>query len=303
MKVFLWVLCLIVVSLGASSETALSTRVLSLDPVGEHSCVAAPIQLDSGQALIGLEWFNNDSTVPFPRLLLMEGVPGLPPDLSQTGYILYDVDGAELAATELEFPVALTSSTGFIWAVWVLPEESATSGLGDGEGPGLGLEDASDPMPFYVSGDGVSWMRWAGNQRLMVESRTTGGAARTTFQVATLADLAESVQYGAPEPDPDVTSPTQAPAVFRFEGASPNPFNPLTTISFELAAGASVTLSVYNVRGQLVRELLDESLPAGPHAVQWNGVDHRGRQLASGVYYARILAGGLEATRRLTLVR
>ncbi len=86
-------------------------------------------------------------------------------------------------------------------------------------------------------------------------------------------------------------------------GAAPNPFNPRTVVSFELGQPARAALAIYDIRGMLVRRLLDEDLPAGRHEAVWDGRDHSGRGAASGVYLARLEADGLLRERKLTLVR
>lgn len=89
----------------------------------------------------------------------------------------------------------------------------------------------------------------------------------------------------------------------RIVGSTPNPFNPTTRIDFELSAAGRTRLSIHDVRGMLVRELLDRDLPAGPHDVLWNGRDGAGRELASGIYLLRLRSGDLGDERKLTLVR
>lgn len=83
----------------------------------------------------------------------------------------------------------------------------------------------------------------------------------------------------------------------------PNPFNPAATISFSLAADGPVELSIYDVNGRLVRALLRGPLPAGEHDVRWNGEDEHGSEVASGIYLLRLLSGGEERHRRMTLLR
>lgn len=287
----------------AIANTAGATSVLSMNPVGEHSCIAAPISLQSGQALTGISWLNNDSTVPFPSLLLLEGVPGLPPDLNDVGLVLYEVSGAELASSEVDFPMALTSTTGFVWAVWVLPAASETTGLGDGEGPGIGLEEGASDPPFYVSGDGLTWMRWAGDQRLSVLPDILQSAARTSLARASLAEMAGTTRYLVPEavahePEDAIVEPAM-----RLHAPSPNPFNPSTVLAYEIDQAGPVKISVYNVRGRLVRTLVNETMPGGPHEVVWTGLDNSGKRVTSGVYYVRLEANGREMSRRMTLVR
>lgn len=85
--------------------------------------------------------------------------------------------------------------------------------------------------------------------------------------------------------------------------AYPNPFNPQVSIAFTLARAEQVAVTVLDMRGRLVRELLIDELAAGPHAVTWNGTDRGGRPLASGVYFYRVTAGNQGQAGRLVLVR
>jgi hypothetical protein len=85
--------------------------------------------------------------------------------------------------------------------------------------------------------------------------------------------------------------------------AHPNPFNPHTTLRFELAAAAPVRLEVFAVDGRLVRTLVSRALPAGPHFEVWDGRDDRGVAVASGGYLARLRAGPAVRTFRMTLAR
>ena len=83
----------------------------------------------------------------------------------------------------------------------------------------------------------------------------------------------------------------------------PNPFNPYTTISFELKEQGTVRLDIYNARGNLVRRLVDEVRGPGRHDLEWNGMDDSGRTMPSGVYYARISGQGIDDRRKMTLVK
>jgi M6 family metalloprotease-like protein len=83
----------------------------------------------------------------------------------------------------------------------------------------------------------------------------------------------------------------------------PNPFNPTTSIRFDLERQASVDLAVYDVSGRLVRRLIAaERQPAGRHVIAWDGRDASGRRMASGVYFLRLETGTLTDTRRVVLL-
>ena len=93
------------------------------------------------------------------------------------------------------------------------------------------------------------------------------------------------------------------PAV-RLQGAFPNPFNPQTTISFELQSEIAVNLRIYDVSGRLVDVLVDgEIAHQGRNEVAWQGRDQSGRQLPSGTYFYRLEAGGYVETKRMTLLK
>jgi hypothetical protein len=93
------------------------------------------------------------------------------------------------------------------------------------------------------------------------------------------------------------------PVLSRIVGARPNPFNPRTTIDFELASAAEVQLAVYDLTGMRVRTLLAAPLPAGRHESTWDGLDDEGRHVPSGVYLARLRAGGVHDVRKLVLIQ
>jgi hypothetical protein len=83
----------------------------------------------------------------------------------------------------------------------------------------------------------------------------------------------------------------------------PNPFNPSTTISFVLPAGAEAELVIFNLRGQLVRTLAKGYLLSGKHSIVWDGTDSLGQPLGSGVYVYRLQIGKQVITKRLTLIK
>lgn len=95
----------------------------------------------------------------------------------------------------------------------------------------------------------------------------------------------------------DGNVPTGLPRVYRMEQNYPNPFNPSTEIHYALPEQSRVTLVVYNLLGQQVRQLVDDDVPAGHHTVTWNALNESGRAMASGVYFYRIEAVGASGPR------
>ena len=82
----------------------------------------------------------------------------------------------------------------------------------------------------------------------------------------------------------------------------PNPFAPETQIAFDLPDAGQVGLAIYSPDGRLVRELLSEQRGAGRHTVTWDGRDDAGRKVASGTYFYRLRAPGVEESRRMILL-
>ncbi len=83
----------------------------------------------------------------------------------------------------------------------------------------------------------------------------------------------------------------------------PNPFNPETTIRFDLAEGAFVSLRIYDGLGQVVRTLAESVLPSGSYRKVWDGRDARGLRVGSGVYYYELRAGTFTSMKKMTLVQ
>ena len=83
----------------------------------------------------------------------------------------------------------------------------------------------------------------------------------------------------------------------------PNPFNPSTTIAFDLARSGAVELSIYGLDGRRVAVLVQDNLQAGSHQATWRGQDNDGRAMASGTYFCRLRTQDEVSTRRLTLVK
>jgi len=85
----------------------------------------------------------------------------------------------------------------------------------------------------------------------------------------------------------------------------PNPFNPSTTISYNLAEDSDVELTIYNLKGQRVKQLISiDQLLAGQHSVEWNGTDDTGKNVSSGIYLYKLKAGDkYTSTKKMILLK
>ena len=89
----------------------------------------------------------------------------------------------------------------------------------------------------------------------------------------------------------------------RLDANVPNPFNPSTTIHYEIAKGGRAALRVYDVSGALVRTLVDRSHNPGDYDAHWDGRNTAGMPVSSGVYFYRLEANGFSGTRRMVLLK
>ena len=92
------------------------------------------------------------------------------------------------------------------------------------------------------------------------------------------------------------------PTIFSLDVLSENPFSYASRLDVSLAHSSHVKVTVYDVAGRRVAQLVDDSLPAGHHTVRWNGDSQQGR-VASGVYFVRMEAAGQRFIKRIVLVR
>jgi hypothetical protein len=93
------------------------------------------------------------------------------------------------------------------------------------------------------------------------------------------------------------------PATFSLHQNHPNPFNPETDISYSIPVDGRMALSIYNVRGQKVKTLVESNQAAGYYTVHWDGTDEQGRKVASGIYFYRLQAGERTETKKMILMK
>jgi len=94
-----------------------------------------------------------------------------------------------------------------------------------------------------------------------------------------------------------------APAAFNLSQNYPNPFNPTTTISYALPKSSQVTLVVFDLLGNKVKTLVNESLDAGTYEMTWDATNDMGVQVPSGNYILKMVAGDFTQTRKMTLLK
>jgi hypothetical protein len=93
------------------------------------------------------------------------------------------------------------------------------------------------------------------------------------------------------------------PAVFALQQNYPNPFNPSTLIHYSLSKSGQTNLCIYNMKGELIRKLIDTPMPAGYHSIRFDGKDMQGKPLGSGTYFYRLNSAEQKITRKMVLMK
>ncbi len=96
---------------------------------------------------------------------------------------------------------------------------------------------------------------------------------------------------------------TQPEKNFMLDHNYPNPFNPVTTIRFQIGNAEIVKLIIYDILGREIRNLIDDELTPGNYSVKWNGLNEKGLPVASGIYVYQLTAGNFKKTRKMLLLR
>ncbi len=145
-------------------------------------------------------------------------------------------------------------------------------GLASFDGTDMQLHNESGPSSwiyddFHIGFD-ENGNKWIG----------AGGALSVFNEDGVILGLEERLNVGIP-------------ADYRLHQNFPNPFNPTTTISYDLTSDSDVTITVYDITGRSITTLRNSHQPAGAYNIQWNGVDDSGNPASTGVYFAQLQAG------------
>lgn len=292
----LLVLAWILVVLGAPPATAadgalqegVPDGVLCLTPVEETSYMAVRIPVSPVQALSAVQWFSNDGEVIYPRLLVANGLDQGAPNLALAEVVLGGVSGVSYGWSSATLPAPMGTDSGALYVILQLPANEEHVARGAGGGPGIGYVRESQTAPVYLSPDGLEWVRLNAGYKLLLEpvfvAREPG-----------MGSLSAGGRAPA-RPCSDGQGP-QLTAVY------PNPSNPAVHLEFATGKTGPISLSIYDLRGRLVRNLLESVVEPGTYMVDWNGDNETGRPAASGAYFVQLRGVGELSSRRLTLVR
>ncbi len=125
-------------------------------------------------------------------------------------------------------------------------------------------------------------------------------ANESTGQLAVASFASSNMNYFPLSMD---ASQSDTPELNTLITVSPNPFNPETTITYNIPVSSSVSMNVYNARGQRITTLVDQNMEAGTYKVVWNGTDNVGKAVSSGVYLLVLKYQGKELSRKMVLMK
>jgi hypothetical protein len=179
------------------------------------------------------------------------------------------------------------------------------------------LEVPLDTFFVEISRDGSEWevAKWYSDLDLpwtrdwVNLTRWVGDSVYLRFRLKTDVSLQElglnidnvRIMGGLDEDTDEI--PTVLPYSYKISKAYPNPFNPSTTIDYEVAAPGLVSFGIYNLLGQEVW-YSDKTLPAaGPYSFRWDGVTTTGQAMASGIYFIRMRTDVVHSTKKLMLLK
>lgn len=123
------------------------------------------------------------------------------------------------------------------------------------------------------------------------------------FYVTSLNDLGESVESDIVEFNVTELNPQGIISGTFIDNIYPNPFNPVTKISFNIAEEKLTEITIFNIKGQKVRRLIDSVMPAGMHEIYWDGKNDKQQSVATGVYFIKMDCGSRHDSRRVLLLK
>lgn len=294
----IWMItAMLVLLVGSITASAMADRpdpddMLGVSIVHSSTCVAIWIPMASEQALSGVIWYNNDSTVEFPQLLATAGSGDGPGSITNAVEVAGNVQGGSLQWSEWWFQQPVASEIDGLYLLFRLPAGSVYVEEGAGGGAAIGYWEVEEGPPVWVTLDGEEWIPLHENYTLAFEPEFT--------------EVLPGTPRLAPQSDKGL-SDGSADTGIRLQTAllppSPNPFNPKVSLRFTLERAEEIKLCVYDLKGREVRKLAQGLYSAGPHVVEWIGRDQNDRAAASGLYIARLKTDSRVHKQRMMLLR
>ncbi len=263
--------------------------------VGESIwCAGLTSAYDSGYVFrsydAGVTWESfkipEDVIDPYPRSIgFMDDNNGLISD--RYGNVIKSTDGGE-TWTKTNKPD--TSSSSWVNGVVWIPGTDIIVGLDD-----IGA--------YYTSDLGETWTAIEAPTVDMSGDYYISGVFKNTEFGYVFTDAGKVLRFKDQVPSGIVSSDPEILDQYQLHQNFPNPFNPTTSISFQIPRQNHVKLVIYDVLGREVISLVDNHLQQGNYSVVWNGMDKSGHNVSTGVYIYQLQADGVTKTRKMTFMK
>ena len=255
-----------------ASDSGAANRIIGAQAPNGNAFLVKRFAVAAGTSVVGLTLQSNDATTVFPFVRILRG----PLDTLSEGVTLAEylnVPAGEQGLVRLATDGIECDRLQDLYVVVALPPSDGV--LRAGFGAGIRATQLKSPAGSYFV-DGM-------DEAL--------GSMDVEYEVGLLFAKAEKSLH---------TSDAIATPAVRVQ---PNPFNPSVRLEFRVPHPAHVDVGVYDVTGQLICILVQETLEAGVHQRTWTGRDSAGRQVSGGVYVARVSIGGHVFSEKLILTK
>lgn len=296
MKKITMLFILLVISSPLLANDITVKGVIGLSPVMSSSGIAVYIPLSRGEAVAGVEWFNNDSTVCISKIMVSAGTLDDPGTIDDAIVVQENVYGGNLDWSTSVWGNSFSGDSNGIYIFYIFSNSSEFVQLGIGGGTALGYCLSESGCAGWQSLEGQNWV--AVNERYNIAIVPTLVDKNSDTIVLETSSKSNGEYAGANQGNgSQIIVPTKLFNPF------PNPFNPQTEILFSLSDSKVVDISVYDVHGKLVKRLANQLFSAGEHKLTWVGVDNNGKQASSGLYLIKMKSENYVETHQVTLLK
>lgn len=250
------------------------------------------VPLGEGESVSEISWFNNDEDVVFSSVRLMAGSPSRLGAISSSVVIAEQISGVSSGWSTLPLPQPVATTEAGIYAVFEIPAGNGFSREGGGGGAGFGYWQGDGLRRAWISDEGNSWSPISEECQVAVVADRSFEKAGNVLVLTMNHKLENGSKTLAGDPTNSV-----------LVSAYPNPFNPQISIGYSVPRDSRVSVGIYDLRGRLVRLLVDTLLPAGEYTETWNGKSDQEMTVASGVYLVRTQVDSRSVLNRITLLR
>ncbi len=195
-----------------------------------------------------------------------------------------------------------TSDEGsFVQLEWVVESESNISGYN------IYRNNISSEDSYYQINSGIIVANNLFSQNQYIYKDTEVEVSNTFYYWLESVSIDGISQFFGPVEitieENDTPDTPEVPFVTSMNSVYPNPFNPTTQVSFSLKSEENVTISVYNIKGELISVLYNGMKPQGKNVVSWDGINRHGKACGSGIYFFRMKTKGYTAVKKATLLK